>query len=124
MSHNKYSTAPTQMSPLHYLYFYVTIVSPSRVILILFMLTKTKKKNAIDATKKHDTDTGSSEVQISILSKQIDALASHLKKNKKDVHSRRGLLGMVAKRRKHLRYLEKNDEKSYKAILKKLDLKK
>lgn len=88
------------------------------------MLTKTKKKNAIDATKKHDMDTGSSEVQVSILSKQIDALASHLKKNKKDVHSRRGLLGMVAKRRKHLRYLEKNDEKSYKAILKKLDLKK
>lgn len=88
------------------------------------MLTKTKKKKAIEAGKKHDTDTGSSEVQISILSKKIDELAGHLKKNKKDVHSRRGLLGMVAKRRKHLRYLEKNDAKSYKAILKKLDLKK
>lgn len=88
------------------------------------MLTKTKKKKAIDATKKHDTDTGSSLVQVSVLSKQIDELAAHLKKNKKDVHSRKGLLGMVAKRRKHLRYLEKHDEKSYKSVLKKLNLKK
>lgn len=88
------------------------------------MLTKTKKKKAVDAAKIHDTDTGSAEVQVSILSKKIDELAAHLKKNKKDVSSRRGLLGMVADRRKHLRYLQKKNVKRYNTIIKKLDLKK
>ncbi|PCI27842.1 30S ribosomal protein S15 [Candidatus Wolfebacteria bacterium] len=88
------------------------------------MLTKTKKKRAVDAVKIHDTDTGSAEVQISILSKKIDELASHLKKNKKDVSSRRGLLGMVADRRTHLRYLQKKSTRRYNAILKKVNLKK
>ncbi len=72
----------------------------------------------------HEKDTGSPEVQVSVLSKRIDELAKHLKKNKKDVHSRRGLLQMVADRQSHLRYLQKNHPKRYSSIIKKLDLKK
>lgn len=88
------------------------------------MLTKRQKENASKETRRHDSDTGSPEVQISILTKQIDELSRHLKKNAKDFHSRRGLLQMVANRYTHLRYLEKKDEKSYKALIKKLGLKK
>lgn len=72
----------------------------------------------------HDKDTGSPEVQISILTKKIDELASHLKKNPKDNHSRRGLLGMVADRQAHIKYLSKKDPKRYSAVAKKLELKK
>lgn len=88
------------------------------------MLTKTKKAKVIDAVKIHDTDTGSPEVQISILSKRIDELASHLKKNAKDNHSRRGLLQMVADRKAHMKYLEKKSPKRYATLIKKLGLKK
>ena len=88
------------------------------------MLTKRKKENATKELKRHDSDTGSPEVQIALLTKQIDELSSHLKKHKKDFHSRRGLLQMVADRRKHLKYLERKDEKSYKSTVKKLGLKK
>jgi small subunit ribosomal protein S15 len=88
------------------------------------MLTKRKKENAIKEVKRHDADTGSPEVQVALLTKQIDELSKHLKKHKKDFHSRRGLLQMVADRRKHLKYLEKKDEKGYKSVVKKLDLKK
>ncbi|HAP73853.1 TPA: 30S ribosomal protein S15 [Candidatus Campbellbacteria bacterium] len=87
------------------------------------MLTKTKKANAIKKTQIHDTDTGSPEAQISVLTKKIDELAEHLKKNNKDNHSRRGLLQMVDDRRKHLKYLKKKDEKRYKDVNKKLGLK-
>ncbi|OGD69190.1 30S ribosomal protein S15 [Candidatus Campbellbacteria bacterium RIFCSPHIGHO2_12_FULL_35_10] len=87
------------------------------------MLTKTKKANAIKKARIHDTDTGSPEAQVSILSKKIDELAEHLKKNSKDNHSRRGLLQMVADRRKHLKYLKGKDEKRYEALNKKLGLK-
>ena len=68
-------------------------------------------------------DTGSPEVQISILSRRIEELTSHLKIHKKDNHSRRGLIQMVADRRKHLSYLKTNFEKRYKEVAKKLDLK-
>jgi small subunit ribosomal protein S15 len=88
------------------------------------MLTKRKKTNVIKDSARHDTDTGSPEVQIGLLTKKINELAAHLKKNPKDVHSRRGLLGMVADRRTHLKYLEKKNVRSYNALLKKLDLKK
>ena len=70
------------------------------------MLTKTKKSKVIKEVAVHATDTGSPEVQIAILSKRIEELTKHLKKNNKDNHSRRGLLGMVADRRKHLKYLQ------------------
>jgi len=88
------------------------------------MLTKRKKKNVIQDAQVHEMDTGSDEVQTAILSKQIDELAKHLKKNKKDIHSRRGLIKMVADRRKKLKYLEKQDKKRYDALVKKLQLKK
>ena len=87
------------------------------------MLTKRKKENAMKETRVHDSDTGSPEAQASILSKQIDELAKHLKKHPKDTSSRRGLLGMVGDRQKHLNYLEKKDSKRYKNLVKKLGLK-
>ena len=88
------------------------------------MLTKTKKSKIIKETQVHETDTGSPEVQIAILSKRIDELASHLKKNPKDNHSRRGLLQMVADRKAHMKYLEKKNPKRYSTLVKKLGLKK
>lgn len=88
------------------------------------MLTKQKKAKTIKESAVHDKDTGSPEVQIALLSKRIEELTSHLKKNAKDKHSRRGLLQMVADRRTHLKYLEGNDKKRYNAIVKKLNLKK
>ncbi|PCI89613.1 30S ribosomal protein S15 [Candidatus Kaiserbacteria bacterium] len=88
------------------------------------MLTKRKKENALKKTQRHDGDTGSPEAQVAVLSKRIDELALHLKKNHKDNHSRRGLLQMVANRRKHLKYLEAKDTKSYAKLIKALGLKK
>lgn len=88
------------------------------------MLTKRQKTNALKKTQRHDDDTGSPEAQVAILSKRIDELSSHLKKNKKDRHSRRGLLQMVANRRKHLKYLEEKDAKAYGKLIKALGLKK
>ena len=87
------------------------------------MLTKRKKNTAIKDTQIHKTDTGSPEVQVSILSKRIDELASHLKRNHKDKHSRRGLLQMVADRHSHLRYLKKKSPKRHASVTKKLGLK-
>ena len=88
------------------------------------MLTKTKKAKIIKETRINDKDTGSAEVQIGILSKRIDELASHLKKHQKDNHSRRGLLAMVADRQTHMKYLQRKDPKRYNTIVKKLELKK
>ena len=87
------------------------------------MLTKTKKAKVIKEVAVHDKDTGSTEVQVAVLSKRIDELANHLKKNAKDNHSRRGLLGMVASRHKHMKYLAKNYPKRYSALSKKVGLK-
>jgi len=83
-----------------------------------------KKANVMKDARRHDTDTGSPEVQVALLSRQIDDLTKHLKKNAKDFHSRRGLLQMVADRRSHLRYLESSNKRSYNALIKKLGLKK
>ncbi len=88
------------------------------------MLTKKVKTATIKKGARHDKDTGSADVQVALLSRKIEELTNHLKKNKKDLHSRRGLLQMVADRRAHLRYLEKNNKRAYSALLKKLDLKK
>jgi len=87
-------------------------------------LTKQKKANAIAESKRHDTDTGSPESQVALLTRKINELSTHLRKNAKDFHSRRGLLQMVADRRKHLKYLERKDTKAYNALIKKLGLKK
>lgn len=86
------------------------------------MLTKRKKQVAIKEFQTHTTDTGSAEVQIGLLTKQIKALADHLKKHAKDHHSRRGLLGMVGKRRRFLQYLKREDEKKYEKMVKKLEI--
>ena len=88
------------------------------------MLTTKKKASVIKVAARHDKDTGSADVQVAILTRRIEDLTKHLKKNNKDVHSRRGLLQMVADRRTHLRYLEHNDKRRYNAVLKKLGLKK
>lgn len=86
------------------------------------MLTTRVKENVIKKYKTHENDTGSSEVQIAILSEEITQLSSHLKKHVKDNHSRRGLLKMVAKRRRLLNYLNDEDEKRYNSLIKKLGL--
>ena len=88
------------------------------------MLTTRQKTKIIKETAIHTTDTGSPEVQIALLTKKIDELTDHLKKHKKDNHSRRGLLGMVADRQNHLKYLEKNFPRRYSSIVRKLELKK
>lgn len=87
------------------------------------MLTTRKKRGIIKKTQISDKDTGSADVQIALLTRQIDELASHLKKHKKDNHSRRGLLAMVADRRSHLKYLKKKDTKRYEKLVKELGLK-
>lgn len=87
------------------------------------MLTKTKKQKIIKEVAIHDTDTGSPEVQVAMLTKRIEELTKHLKKNAKDNHSRRGLLGMVAERQKHMKYLMKSNSKRYESIAKKVGLK-
>jgi small subunit ribosomal protein S15 len=88
------------------------------------MLTKRKKANEITKARRHDADTGSPEVQVAVLTRRIEELSSHLDKNGKDKHSRRGLLGLVADRRKHLKYLEATNKRAYGALIKKLGLKK
>ena len=88
------------------------------------MLTPRKKKILIKEHGIHETDTGSTPVQIALLTKQIEELTNHLKKHTKDHHSRRGLLKLVGNRRRLLSYLAKTSPKAYAAIIKKLDLKK
>ena len=87
------------------------------------MLTKRIKENVLKGVQRHEGDTGSAEAQVGLLTRSIEELSNHLRKNKKDFHSRRGLLQMVADRRKHLKYLEKHDAKTYASLIKKLGLK-
>lgn len=86
-------------------------------------LTKKQKDKVTGEVKRHEKDTGSPEYQIALFTEQIKRLTTHLKKNKKDFHSRRGLLKMVAKRRKLMQYLEKTNVKAHKKISKQLGLK-
>jgi len=88
------------------------------------VLTKQKKVTEAAKTKLHDNDTGSSQVQVALLTRRIEELSAHLSKNHKDKHSRRGLLGLVAARRKHLKYLESTNRRAYGTLVKKLGLKK
>lgn len=82
-----------------------------------------RKDKIIKKFKIHTGDTGSPEVQVALFTEKIEELIKHLKKNKKDHHSRRGLLGMVSKRKRLLTYLKRQDEKRYNSITKKLGLK-
>ncbi len=88
------------------------------------MLTKRVKQTVIKKFQVSPEDTGSAEAQIGLLSRRIDELALHLKKHTKDIHSRKGLIGLVADRRRHLKYLERTDKKSFVAINKAIGLKK
>lgn len=88
------------------------------------MLKKEQKTKLIKAHGIHEKDTGSSDVQIGLLSEEMDALVSHLKDHPKDLHSKRGLIRMVVKRKKLLAYLKKEDEKRYQEVIKKIGLKK
>ena len=81
-----------------------------------------EKKEVISQYQVKEGDTGSPEVQVALLTKRIEKLAGHLKGNPSDNHSRRGLLGIVSKRRRLLNYLEKKDVKRYKAIAQRLGL--
>ena len=87
-------------------------------------MTKDRKTEIIGSFKNHPTDTGSPEVQIAILTERINYLTEHFKTHTKDHHSRRGLLKMVSKRRRLLDFLKDEDAKRYKAILKKLNIRK
>ncbi len=82
------------------------------------MISKTKKAKVIAKTKLHDKDTGSSDVQVGILTERINQLADHLKIHKKDNSSRRGLLKMVSKRLSHLKYIKKSDTERHVASVK------
>ena len=86
------------------------------------MSEQVNKTSIIEENRSHDKDTGSSEVQIALLTARISHLTEHLKTHRKDFHSRRGLLMMAARRRKLLDYLKKNELKRYKAIVEKLGL--
>lgn len=88
------------------------------------MLNAKTKQKVVEKYKLHEKDTGSSEVQIAILTEEIKRLTSHLKDHPKDVHSRRGLLKMVSKRKALLNYLAGEDEKRYSNIIRKIGLKK
>lgn len=87
-------------------------------------LTPVDKKKIIDKFAQGGGDTGSPEIQVALLSEQITRLSKHLTEHKKDVHSRRGLLSMVAKRRRLLTYLQKREEKRYQNLLNMLGLSK
>ncbi len=88
------------------------------------MLTQEEKTKIIGKNKVHDSDTGSSEVQIALVSEEIDRLLLHLKTHPKDFHSKRGLLKMISKRRKLMSYLKKMNEPKYEEVVKKVGLKK
>jgi len=88
------------------------------------MLTVKDKEQVIEKYKLHTSDTGSTEVQIALISEEIKRLLSHLKTHKKDLHSKRGLLKMVSKRRSLLTYLKQEDMKRYNSLIKKVGLKK
>ena len=88
------------------------------------MLSQKEKEKIITKYKLHGADTGSAEVQIALFTEEIKRLILHLKKHPKDFHSKRGLLKMVAKRKKLLNYLKDEDEKRYNSVIKKVGLRK
>jgi small subunit ribosomal protein S15 len=88
------------------------------------MLQKAVKTAVIEENKRHESDTGSPEVQVAILTRRINDLTEHLKIHKKDHHSRRGLLMMVGQRRGLLGYLQKKDIERYRELIKKLGIRK
>lgn len=88
------------------------------------VLKRTKKKKLIEKSRRHKDDTGSPDVQVALLTSSIDELTTHLQEHKKDHSARRGLLGMVAQRRKLLTYLRMNEPEIYQEVLERHGLKK
>lgn len=86
------------------------------------MLSKKQKQNVIDKFKTHDTDTGSPQVQIAILTAEVKDLTKHLRMHKKDFSSRRGLVKKVVERRRLLKYLEREDSKGFKKLVEALKI--
>jgi small subunit ribosomal protein S15 len=86
------------------------------------MTATATKTDLIGTYKINDKDTGSSDVQVALLTKRINELSLHMQTHKKDLGSRRGLLAMVAKRRKHLDYIKSKDDGRYKALIEKLGI--
>lgn len=84
--------------------------------------TKASKKEIVESYRLHDSDTGSPEVQIALLTKRIQHLTDHLRDHRKDFHTRRGLLKLVGQRRRVLDYLKERDVESYRALVSQLDL--
>ena len=107
---------------------HVTLGSRRRILreqeCITLVLAREHKQNVIDRYRTHDTDTGSPEVQIAILSERITELTDHFKTHKKDHASRRGLLMLVSKRRRLLDYLKNYDSERYKTVIQKLGIRK
>ena len=88
------------------------------------MMRKEEKTAIIENNRLHDTDTGSAEVQVAILTKRINELTEHLKIHKNDHHSRRGLMKMIGRRRSMLNYMAKKDINRYRATIEKLGIRK
>ena len=88
------------------------------------MLTKDKREEIISSYRMHETDTGSPEVQVALLTARITELTDHLRTHKKDHHSRRGLLKLVGQRRRTLAYLNKTDVERYRTVIARLGLRK
>jgi small subunit ribosomal protein S15 len=86
------------------------------------MLEKEERKKIIDEYKMHETDTGSTEVQVALLTREINDLTEHMKVHKRDHHTRRGLLMKVGQRRRLLNYLKKEDVERYRTLIKRLEL--
>ncbi|MFN8109513.1 MAG: 30S ribosomal protein S15 [Thermoleophilia bacterium] len=86
------------------------------------MLSKEQKNEIMGAHRRHESDTGSPQVQIAMLTQRINTLTDHLRSNKKDHHSRRGLLKMVGRRRRLLNYLQRTDLEGYRALVQQLGL--
>lgn len=86
------------------------------------MLTKESKQEVIGEHRRHDADTGSPQVQIAILTERINALTEHLRSHNKDHHSRRGLLKMVGRRRRLLKYLQRTDLDGYRELTSRLGI--
>ena len=87
-------------------------------------LAKEEKVEVMGRFSRHEGDTGSPEVQVALLTKRIEDLTQHLRENKKDFHSRRGLLMLVGRRRRFLNYLERKDLEGYRALIRELGLRK
>ena len=87
-------------------------------------MKRDKKKKVIKKHGVHEKDTGSSKVQVAVLTERINELSKHLEEHPKDDHSRRGLLGLVGKRRKHLTYLKLHNKDHYEGLIKSLKLRK